>query len=302
MVKRWVITRSGGSRHATSLLALASSTPTLLAHHIGPSLGEIGIGSLSTDDVNRWHSETLTDKPTARAHAYGLLHAICATAVENELLIKNPCQIKRAMSTNRKREPVLLSVAELKAVANAIEPQRFKALVLLSAWGALRFGEVTELRRKDFSEDCSVVTVSRGVTHHGECVVKTPKSNKSRTVVLPPHIRTDVKHHLDTHVDWNPESLLFPAGRRSRCGHLSQNVFREALVLACRAIGREGVTHHGLRHLGATLTARAGGTVADLQTRLGHSTSRAAMLYQHSTDERQADIASALSKMAETAN
>ena len=51
-------------------------------------------------------AKTLTDKPTARAHAYGLLHALCASAVEDELLIKNPCQIKRAMSTNRKREPV----------------------------------------------------------------------------------------------------------------------------------------------------------------------------------------------------
>lgn len=268
------------------------------AHHIAPILGEIGISSLSTDEANRWHSKTLVDKPTARAHAYGLLHAVCVSVVEDELLVKNPCQIKRAMSTNRKREPVLLSVAELAAVADAIRPERYRALVLLSAWGAVCFGEVTELRRKDFSEDCSVVTVSRSVTHHGECVVKTPKSAKTRTVVLPPHIRADVKHHLDTFVGPDPESLLFPAGSRSRCGHLSQNVFREALVLACKAIGREGVTHHALRHFGATMAARAGGTVAEVQVRLGHSTVRAAMAYQHSEATRQTDIADAPSRLA----
>jgi hypothetical protein len=39
-------------------------------------------------------AKTLTDKPTARAHAYGLLHAICGTAVEDELIAKNPCAIK----------------------------------------------------------------------------------------------------------------------------------------------------------------------------------------------------------------
>ena len=105
--------------------------------------------------MNRWHAKTLVDRPTARSHAYSLLHAICASAVEAELLSKNPCAIKRAMSTNRKREPVLLSVAELKAVADAMRPEQFKALVLLSAWGALRFGEVTELRRKDFNDDYS---------------------------------------------------------------------------------------------------------------------------------------------------
>jgi integrase len=133
------------------------------------------------------------------------------------------------MTKNRRKEPVLLSVGELAAVADAMRPEQFKALVFLSAWGALRFGEVTELRRKDFSDDCSVVTVSRGVTHNGPCVIKAPKSGKTRTVVLPPHIRSDVKHHLDTHVDSDPESLLFPAGRRSKCGHLSQSVFSRAL-------------------------------------------------------------------------
>jgi hypothetical protein len=63
----------------------------LLRLHIAGSLGEIGIGALSSDDVSRWHAKTLTDKPTARAHAYSLLHAICASAVEQELLAKNPC-------------------------------------------------------------------------------------------------------------------------------------------------------------------------------------------------------------------
>ena len=69
--------------------------------HIAPALGQIPIGSLIADDVNRWHAATLTDRPTARSHAYGLLHAVCATVVEDELLQRNSCAIKRTMSTNR---------------------------------------------------------------------------------------------------------------------------------------------------------------------------------------------------------
>jgi integrase len=130
-------------------------------------------------------------------------HAVCASAVEAELLTKNPCHIKRARSTNRKREPVLLSVAELARVADAIRPERFRVLVLLSAWAAMRFGEVSELRRKDISDGCETITVSRAVTHRSgndpasRCR-DTPKSGKTRTVVSAPHTRTDVKHHLDT--------------------------------------------------------------------------------------------------------
>ena len=55
-------------------------------------------------------------------------------------------------------------------------------------------------------------------------------------------------------------------------------------------------------NLGATLAARAGATVAEVQARLGHSTVRAAMSYQHSEATRQTDIAAALSVIAESAN
>lgn len=41
--------------------------------------------------------------PTRNAHAYALLHAICATAVADELLDANPCRIRAAMQTKRRR-------------------------------------------------------------------------------------------------------------------------------------------------------------------------------------------------------
>ena len=119
--------------------------------------------------------------------------------------------------------------------------------------------------------------------------------------MLPPHIKADVKHHLDSFVDSDPESLLFLAGRRSKCGHLAQSVFSRALDTALKSVGKSGVTHHALRHLGATLAARAGATVAEVQARLGHSTVQAAMSYQHAASGRDADIAAALSAIADSA-
>lgn len=194
-------------------------------------------------------------------------------------------------------------MGELATVADAIKPERFKALVLLSDWGVLRFGEVTELRRKDIGEGCETISVSRAVTHartgngNGSCChISTPKSGKIRTIVLPAHIRADVKHHLDIYVETEGDALLFVSARNA-C-HVSQNAFREAFQSACKSVGREGVTVHALRHLGATLAAQAGATVAEVQARLGHSTPKAAMRYQHSTNGRDAEIAEALSALA----
>lgn len=200
--------------------------------HIKPKLGDIEITNLTPELVRTWYAGLGSEHKRRNSQVYGLLHAVMATAVKDGLLTANPCQIERAMNVARKREPTILAVPELATLADTV-PERLKALVLLSAWCGLRWGEVTELRRKDFENDCEVVFVRRGVTHRaGECRIDTPKSGKGRAVVVPPHIRADLKHHLDTFVSKDPESLVFPPVRGG-C-HLNDKVFRRDRQAACR--------------------------------------------------------------------
>ena len=56
-----------------------------------------------------------------------------------------------------------------------------------------------------------------------------------------------------------------------------------------------------LRHFAGTTAAQTGATIAEVQGRLGHSTAQAAMRYQHAASGRDAQIAEALSRMAEPA-
>lgn len=42
-------------------------------------------------------------------------------------------------------------------------PQRYHALVLIAAWCGLRFGELTELRRKDIEIEGKLIHVRRAV-------------------------------------------------------------------------------------------------------------------------------------------
>ena len=159
------------------------------------------------------------------------------------------------MNVQRKREPVILSVAELATLADTV-PERVKALVLLSSWCGLRWGEVTELRRKDFDNDAEIVFVGRGVTHRGECRIDWPKSGKPRAVVIPPHIRADVKHHLDVFVANDAEALVF-SPQRGGC-HLNDRVFRDAIAKPLKDIKRSDLRIHDLRHFSGTMTARVG--------------------------------------------
>jgi hypothetical protein len=55
---------------------------------------------------------------------------------------------------------------------------------------------------------------------------------------------------------------------------------------------------HDLRHTGNHLTATAGANLRELMARMGHSSTRAAQIYLHSTTDRQREIADALGVLA----
>jgi integrase len=269
--------------------------------HIKPtSLAQIPLSSITTDAIRAWHATALPGSPAYRAQAYGLLRAVLATAVTDGHIPFNPAQIRGASSVTTKRQSVILDVAEVGQLADAID-ERFKALILISAWCGLRWGEVTELQRKDFTADCAVISVRRAVAHRaGRCIIDTPKSRKIRKVVTPPHIRPVIKQHLASYVAKNPDALVFPADRSC---HLMGKTFRRHYIKALDTIGRDGKKKprpsiHDLRHFAGTQTARVGNLV-ETMGRLGHSTVKASLIYQGIVSGRDAEIAEALSKLAQ---
>ena len=57
---------------------------------------------------------------------------------------------------------------------------------------------------------------------------------------------------------------------------------------ALRKTGFSGVHFHDLRHSGNLLAAAAGATLRELMARMGHSSTRAALIYLHDSDEPSA--------------
>jgi integrase len=58
---------------------------------------------------------------------------------------------------------------------------------------------------------------------------------------------------------------------------------------------------HDLRHTGSTWSAQSGATLKEVMARIGHSSTRAAMVYQHATRERGQAIAAALNQLIDEA-
>lgn len=268
----------------------------LLDRQILPKLGKLPLASITPDDVRSWYAALGKDTPTLRAHAYGLLRTMMGTAASDGKIAANPCVIRGAGTARRVKKIRPATLEELETLTAAM-PEHQRLMVLLASWCALRFGELTELRRKDIDLENGVVRVERAVVRTDDGFqVTTPKSEAGvRDVAIPPHLLPAVAEHLDRFVDDDAAALLFPA---KQGGHLAPASLYRSFYTAREAAGRPDLRWHDLRHSGAVLAAATGATLAELMARLGHSTPQAAMRYQHAAQGRDKKIAELLSRIA----
>lgn len=272
---------------------------SLLDVQILPTFAAVPLKAITPATVRRWHADLPADRPTLRAHAYGLLRAIMQTAMHDGEIPANPVHIRGAGTAKRVKKIRPASLAELEALTAAM-PERYRPMVLLAAWCGLRFGELTELRRKDIDLRDGVIHVRRAVTRAGgDFVVSTPKSDAGiRDVAIPPHLLPALRSHLADNITGGRDGLLFPAaGDPTR--HMAPASLYRVFYVARDAAGRPDLRWHDLRHTGAVLAAQTGATLAELMGRLGHSTPAAALRYQHTAAGRDAAIAAALSALAD---
>lgn len=251
---------------------------------------------ITTGQVRAWRTACLTrtGEPTV-VKAYQILRAILNTAVDDELIRRNPCRVKGADRYDVPERPVL-AVSEVYAVADAIAP-RYRLLVLLAAFTGLRFGELASLRRRDVDTENAALMVRRSQAEMqtGALFDKAPKSDAGvRPVAFPTELLADVNQHLAGFAGPGRDGHVFlgPQG-----GRLRRSNFRDDWIKARKAAGIMADVHfHDLRHTGNTLAA-SGASLRELMTRMGHSTLRAALIYQHVVSGRDREIADRLGSM-----
>jgi integrase len=271
----------------------------LLRRHLTPTFSERAVSEIREPHVRRWRKELLDTEVGAvtLAKAYRLLKAIMTTAVDDGLVARNPCRIKGAGQEQSLERPVL-TIPQVFALAEAID-QRYRALVFLASFGSLRWGELSALRRCDVDLETRTVRVIRQLSEArgGGFTFGAPKSEAGKRVVAIPEVILPIlQWHLRCFAQEGDEGLIFTSvrGRPLRHGHFRTRIWRPAT----RAVGLGDLHFHDLRHTGNTFAAAAGATLRELMDRMGHSTTRAALVYLHGSDERQQAIADALSKLA----
>ena len=274
----------------------------LLGRYILPELGRKPLDKLTPMLIRSWHARLATVHGASAimsAKAYRLLRSILTTAVDDEVISRNPCLLRGA-GVERSAERPVLSMAQVTELADAIDP-RYRSMVLLATWAGLRFGESAALRRSDVDLRAGTIRIERQVQElkNGKRIEGPPKTHAGRRVIsLPPHIEADLDGHLATLVGPESDAPVFtmPEGSPLRRSNWNRRFWQPA----CRKAGIVGVRFHDLRHTGNTFAASTGASTKELMARMGHSSARAALIYQHATRERDRALAEALSKLVET--
>ena len=140
---------------------------SLLNKQILSTFGSLSLVDITPARVRVWFGSYGNQTPAYRARACQALRAIFETAVSDEMIVANPCRVKGGGTHTRVRKVTPATRGEIQALIEAM-PARLAVAVPLASFCALRFGEMSELRRKDIDLQagvlhvrCSVVRVGR---------------------------------------------------------------------------------------------------------------------------------------------
>lgn len=265
-----------------------------LRTHILPTFGDRQLSSIGHLEVRGWVAELSTRKAPATVRlAAQMLTKIVATAVDAGLLANNPCDRVPLPSIERE-EMRFLTPEEVARLADAIAA-RYRALVLVGAYGGLRIGELAGLRRGRVDVLRSRVdVVETCVEISGHITFNQPKTRAGRrSLTLPRSVMADLNEHLSAYTAQQHNALVFtaPGGGPLRVPAWRRRCWTPAVEKA----GLAGLRPHDLRHTAVALWIASGANPLEVSRRAGHtSTSFTQDRYGHLFPEADTALADRL--------
>ena len=279
-----------------------------LDRYILDAFGGTRAAKLTPSAIQKWLSAELAAgyAPSSVHRHYRILRSMFAWAVKMKLMVENPCDPVTPPKVPR-TDLEVFTVEQVEKIASVITP-RYRAFVLIAAYGGLRFSELVGLRRRDI--DGPTITVNGQLRIvNGEWVRTEPKTAAGRRrVTLPPSVAAEVAAHLDEFTGPEPDDLVFTNQHGRPVGpSFRGNNWPEACTAA--GMGRrtiknhkpayEGVPRfHDLRHTSVALAIAAGAHPKAIQQRAGHSSIGVTMdTYGHLMAGMDAELADRLDAM-----
>ncbi len=280
-VEQWCTTwlESYGGKRKNTIKSARSEIVRIKAE-----FGNMALSEIKPIDVKIWlaklNEEGIASSSMAVLH--NRLRQICADAIDNGLLARNPCSRKTAPATG-KQKPYCATTAQVWALHDAM-PHHLRVAVLLGAFAGLRIGEVAGLRVAD-------VDFIRGVVHPKQQWRDEPLKTTGSDAPVP--IPRELTLLLAASVKQWPSTYMVTGS--SGIGRAYPRMIGDAVAVAKAHIADAEkdltdkvltlpaeFTFHDLRHYFASLLISSGADIKTVQARLRHESATTTLTtYSH---------------------
>lgn len=241
-----------------------------LRNHILPRFANYELGDFSSREIRRLVSDLVAKDlaPSTVKKAYQILNKSLRAAVEAGILLQSPCRGISLPKIESTEMPVL-NAGQALHLAECINP-RYRALVLLAAYSAMRWGELIALKPERLDLGSRTVDVAETIVELGGRLYppSPPKTRAGRRrIPLPQAIVDELRQHLDS-FDVSESEPLFQAPDG---GTLRKTFGRRFWVPATKRAGVFPFRFHDLRHTAISYWILCGASPKQIAKWAGHT-------------------------------
>jgi integrase len=290
----------------------------IVAGFINPALGNHKLTKLMPIHIQNAYSEWEAGgrrdgkegglSPRSRLHIHRILKSALKSAVQLQMLARNPAEAVKPPKPVR-IEMKTLTAAESAQLLAAVAQSRLYWPVLVALTTGMRRGEIVALRWKNTDLDKGVARVVESLEQTKKGIrFKAPKNNKSRVITLPALAVEELRRLKTEQAEELLKLGVAQSGETLVCGRFDGEPLQpDSLTFgfARHLKGMEGfprIRFHDLRHSHATQLLLSGIHPKIAQERLGHSSVAVTLdIYSHVTENMQNDAAAKLDNVFRSA-
>ncbi|MBR3133355.1 MAG: site-specific integrase [Clostridia bacterium] len=275
--EKWLRIKSSGKSEAT-----IKEYEYIINKYLIPYFGFRKMHNIKKMDIEELQSDLLECEHYELAHkCIRFMKTICNDAIDNDFLIKNPCNnIKEPKVIHKEKE--ILTKEQDEILLNSTH--KYAPFFRVIRYTGMRKEEISALTIQDIDLKNKTISINKAFSYvKNQPTLKETKNKKPRTVPILDIVYSDIKNQVKIAKENNQQNLF----EKQTGGVLTEEAIRCMIGSIKIDLGFKIVPHQ-LRHCYCTMLYYSGITIKQTQKLMGHSSAKMVYdLYAHLDEQKE---------------
>jgi integrase len=164
-IEQWIAAGAPNKRKRKKTARTIERHEQLLKQHVIPTLGDMSLQKLESDDIDRLYKKLAETTMAERTlhHVHVVLGAGLRQAVRKKKITASPMEAADVPEVSESNHGIRLDEAELAKVVAGLKGSPLYPIVAVAAYTGMRLREIMALQWTDISFEQKTLTISRAV-------------------------------------------------------------------------------------------------------------------------------------------